>query len=507
MTQFTQKAFKLDTDYPLTCANFGTYFLIRKTWTHVHKLAQKAIERSDVSAVASDGWYLLARMAHYQGETARAFEYYSRADQARGGDGRGGDDRGHIPAKFGMAQIKVLQDDFTDAKFRLERIQKLKSTPETMTLLGTLHAEEYFSVSPVPSKDDDKTDVWKKAVALLDAVRQSWKDPKKKVIPDPAILLNLARLYESDAPAKSLQCLQEVEQLELERMPEELRPQNTEDEEATQAALRNHLPPQLLNNIGCFHYQAERFAQARDNFQTALNACVRISQEDTSVDTDALLTTISFNLARTYEEEKMMDEAKGIYEGLLERHSDYLDASARLAYISLQQDPTGEGPKALSRVYHSAEQNLEIRALYGYYLNKSKKKTQIVAEDQEQRHLKRTLANFNNHDLYSLTADGNLHLAIARELPRSTEGEKEKRRKMYERAVEFFAKALQLDPKNAYAAQGIAIAVVEDKKDLTNGIQIFSKVRETMKDASVSINLGHAFCELKQYSRAIENVS
>jgi RNA polymerase-associated protein CTR9 len=102
---------------------------------------------------------------------------------------------------------------------------------------------------------------------------------------------------------------------------------------------------------------------------------------------------------------------------------------------------------------------------------------------------------------------GNIHLAIAREMPRSSEQEKEKRRKGYERAVEFFDKVLQLDPKNAYAAQGIAIALVEDKKDYSTALQIFTKVKETLKDYSVYVNLGHTYCEIKQYARAIENVS
>jgi RNA polymerase-associated protein CTR9 len=113
----------------------------------------------------------------------------------------------------------------------------------------------------------------------------------------------------------------------------------------------------------------------------------------------------------------------------------------------------------------------------------------------------------DKHDRYSLMGMGNIHLAIAREMPRSSEVEKEKRRKGYERAVEFFDKVLQLDPKNAYAAQGIAIALVEDKKDYSTALQIFTKVKETLKDHSVYVNLGHTYCEIKQYARAIENVS
>ena len=78
---------------------------------------------------------------------------------------------------------------------------------------------------------------------------------------------------------------------------------------------------------------------------------------------------------------------------------------------------------------------------------------------------------------------------------------------MYERAVEFFDKAIQLDPQNAYAAQGIAIALAEDKREFGPALQIFTKVRDTMKEANVHINLGHVYAELKNWTRSIENVS
>ena len=55
--------------------------------------------------------------------------------------------------------------------------------------------------------------------------------------------------------------------------------------------------------------------------------------------------------------------------------------------------------------------------------------------------------------------------------------------------------------------QGLAIAVTEDQKNLPGAIQLFQSIREVLKDVSVYMNLGHAFCELKQYSRSIENVS
>lgn len=503
MTQYTQKAFKLDKELPLTCATFGNYFLLRKAWSTVENLARKAIELTDVNAVASDGWYLLARREHYQNnpDLSKANEFYGKADLARGSG-----DKGFLPARFGIAQIQVLLQDVDGAKFRLEKIIQQSKSVEAMMLLGALHAEDVFTNHASGSKEDKVTEI-KKATALLEAVRLAWKDGQKKLTADSSVLVYLARLYEVDQPEKSLQCLQQVEQMSINDLPDKDPPEDVENEEAYRAKLREQLSPQLLNNIGCFQYQADKHDLSREFFQTALNACVRAGEKDETLDTDALVTTISYNLARTYEAAGLLDGARQVYEGLLARHSDYTDARARLAYIELRQNPADEGPKAMAALYETDSTNLEVRSLFGWYLSKSKKRTTNIAEDQEQRHYKHTLQHHDKHDRYSLTGMGNLYLTTAREMRRDTDQDKEKRRKTYEKAVEFYDKALQLDPKNAYAAQGIAIALVEDKKDLTAAVQIFSKIRDTVREANVFVNLGHVFAELKQYSRSIECVS
>lgn len=502
MTQYTQKAFKLDKEFPLTCATFGSYFLFRKAWPTVESLAHKAIELTDVNAVASDGWYLLARREHYQDppDLIKSSEFYGKADAARGGG-----DKGYLPARFGMAQMQVLLSDIDGAKFRLEKIIQQSKSVEAMMLLGALYAEDVFANQAAGSKEDKSTEA-KKATALLEAVRLAWKEPQKKLTPDSSVLVYLARLYEADQPEKSLQCLQQVEQLSMNDLTDKDPPEDVEPD-AHIAQLREQLSPQLLNNIGCFQYQAEKYDVAKDFFQTALNACVKAGEKDEGIDTDALVTTISFNLARTYEAGGLLDEGKQIYEGLLARHGDYTDARTRLAYIALRQGPTNEGPKAMAALYETDSTNLEVRALFGWYVSKSKKRTPNIADDQEQRHYKHTLMHHDKHDRYSLTGMGNLYLTTAREMRRDTDQDKDKRRKTYERSVEFYDKALQLDPKNAYAAQGIGIALVEDRKDLPAAVQIFTRIRDTLRDSSVFVNLGHVFAELKQYSRSIESVS
>jgi RNA polymerase-associated protein CTR9 len=501
MTEYTQKSFKLDKNLPLTCATFAGYFLSRKQFGNVDALAHKAIQYTDVNAIASDGWYLLARKEHYDGDLERASDYYRRADDARGGA-----ERGYLPAKFGVAQLSVLKNDLGEAKLRLEKMIQQSKNYEAMILLGTLYAEEVFANQSAAVKEDKSAEA-KKAIGLLESVRLAWKDPKKNVAPDAAVLLNLARLYENESPDKALQCLQQVEQLEIDQVPQSEYPADAEDEAATRAAIRKLLPPQLLNNIGCFYSQDGKHQLATEFFQAALDSCARISQTETEMDIDALLTTISFNLGRSYEYEGEVDKAIETYERLLSRHSDYTDARTRLAYINLRKNPNKEGPDAVAKLYQENSSDLEVRSLYGWFLGKvtSKKRPANIAEDPEQRHHKHTLQNYDKHDRYALVGMGNLHLMSAREMRRETDQDKQKRSAAYSRAVEFFDKALQLDPKNAYAAQGIAIALVEDKKDYKNALQIFIKVRETIQDPHVYVNLGHIYAELRQFTKAIES--
>lgn len=501
MTEYTQKSFKLDKNLPLTCATFANYFLSRKNFANVDALAHKAIQYTDVNAIASDGWYLLARKEHYAGDAERAADYYRRSDDARGGT-----DRGYLPAKFGAAQLTVLKNDLGEAKLMLEKMIQQSRNYEAMILLGTLYAEEVFANQYSAVKEDKSAEA-KKAISLLEGVRSVWKDASKNLSPDSAVLLNLARLYESESPEKALQCLQQVEQLELDQVPESQQPKDLQDMAALRTALRKYLPPQLLNNIGCFYSQAEKHELASEMFEAALSACMRISEKDEDQDTDALVTTISFNLGRSYESRSLSDQAIDVYEGLLKRHDDYTDARLRLAYIKLRKNPNKEGPDAVAKLYQEHPTDVEVRALYGWFLGKvhSKKKPANPSEDPELRHYKHTLQNYDKHDRYALVGMGNIWLTAAREMRRETDSDKKKRSDTYSRAVEFFDKALQLDPKNAYAAQGVAIALVEDKKDYKNALPIFLMVRDTVKDAHVYVNLGHIYAELKQFTKAIES--
>lgn len=508
MVKHTQQSFKIDNEFPPACSTFGSFFMVRKSWSTVESLARKAIELAEINAIISDGWYLLARKEHSTDNMSNAVESYTRADQARGGD-----DRGYTPAKLGIAQLRAAQGDLDSAKFRLEKMQAQSSQqhngknggPEAMALLGALIANEVFTEKADAS--EARASATKRAIALLETVRRSWGDSKSGLQPEAPVLINLARLLESEGPERSLLCLQQVEQMQLDDVPENLRPTEPEGEASWLFQMRQHVLPELLNNMGCFHYRAERYNQASVLFQTALSSCSAKRKDEDEVDEDALITTISFNLARTYEAENMLDEARKVYQGLLERHPQYLDANLRLAFIELQLNPSKESTEKISKLQEAHSNDLEVRSLYGWFLRRAKRRANNVNEDQEQRYLKHTLQHHDKHDHYALTGIGNVFLVTAREMRRNTKEEKERRSAMYAKAVESFDKALQLDPKNAHAAQGIAIALIEDGRDSRTALQLLSQLKDTIKGPSVFINLGHCFAEGGFWARAIESVS
>lgn len=516
MMQHLKKAFDLDKQYPFTASIFSTYFLLSNRPDFMEPLARMAIERTDVNAIASDGWFNIARQAHNAGDSAKATDAYNKADQARGGM-----DKGYWPAKFGTIQIMVESQDLDGAKFRIEKIVQGTKSVEAMTLLGCIYAEEVFAAARAQNKEDKSAEM-KKAITLLENVRKPWQKDKMVEQADETVLLYLARLYEQENLSESAKCLQAVHDVQMQKIPPEEQPQYTEDKDLYTQQLRELLPPQLLNNLGCFYYSNSSFDQARQTFEIALNACVKLNEkqeaerkavEDGAAeaedmdnsDTDALVTTISFNLARTYESLGQKEEAQKVYEGLLLRHSDYTEASARLAFMALQDSPQDQGPRKVGALYSTDYSNVEVRSLMGWYYRSSKRKTTNIAEDQEYRLYKHTLQGYDKHDLYSLTGMGNIHLTLARDMPRNNDAEKEKRSKMYQKAYEFFDKALQLDSKNAYAAQGVAIALCEDKKNYSEALQILTKVKDTVRDTSVHINLGHVYAELRQFQRSIDN--
>lgn len=208
-------------------------------------------------------------------------------------------------------------------------------------------------------------------------------------------------------------------------------------------------------------------------------------------------------------------------------------AKARLALIALStqgKERNAQLDRAhalIKEALTSTSSHPELRALYTYFLIE----TSSLRTARE--FTLSTLKELNRYDVYALCAAGLVTYLDAREIreppPDHPEYEKLKkdtskvRQAKFLRAAEYFEKALQMYPQCAFAAQGLAIGIAENtigtgvegtalapaavqQKNTRDALNILTKVKESVNDGSVYINIGHCHFLREEFDRAIENV-
>lgn len=181
----------------------------------------------------------------------------------------------------------------------------------------------------------------------------------------------------------------------------------------------------------------------------------------------------------------------------------------------------------LKEALTSSPHSSELRALYTYFLVETGQPK--VARD----FARSTIKEISRHDLYALCASGMLYYHEARENKSTHKDALKDRTQKFTRAAEFFDKALQLSPQCAFAAQGLAIALAEGAlgngpvdtailpggqapqalteqqarlRNARDALGILMKVKESVNEASVYVNIGHCHFARDEYEKAIENV-
>lgn len=170
----------------------------------------------------------------------------------------------------------------------------------------------------------------------------------------------------------------------------------------------------------------------------------------------------------------------------------------------------------LKEALTSRGKDLEIRSLYTHFLIKTGSLT--VARDFA--HATTKIDKTTSADLYANCAIAYILYHQARESkPQSTE-ESKRRNAKFIQSVEYYDRALRHDSQCAYAAQGLAIALAEGAmgpfgsnmtepirlKNLRDALNILNKVRETVNDGSVYVNIGHCHAARDEWDRAVEAV-
>lgn len=193
-----------------------------------------------------------------------------------------------------------------------------------------------------------------------------------------------------------------------------------------------------------------------------------------------------------------------------------------MAAIALGQKQHDRCSDFLKAALTARPDHLDIRALYVHFLievgNPSAAKDFAVM----------TLKDFSKTDTYALSAMAHLLYQQARENRGMKPEDLKERSTRFYRACEAFDRVLQLDAENAYAAQGLAIALAENNigslhaagpahaahndatqrtRNLRDALTILTKVRESVNDGNVYVNIGICHFLREEFERAIESVS
>ncbi|KAG0164723.1 protein required for normal CLN1 and CLN2 G1 cyclin expression [Apophysomyces sp. BC1034] len=239
--------------------------------------------------------------------------------------------------------------------------------------------------------------------------------------------------------------------------------------------------------------------EAENYYNAAIEECEKISNtkeysKEQQNRAASLQVTMTYNLARLYEEQGDMEKAKTIYKRICADYPAYHDAHLRLGLMEQELGHPSQAIEYYKEVFDSDPNNATAWTLIG-------QAQAMINEKLCKRSFEKVLKECDKNDLYTHIALGNYHAATAREM--KSEKYRSQREDAYKLALNFYTQALKRDPKNSYAANGLAIILAENG-EINQAKKLLNEVRETMDhNPSIFINLAHCHVELKQYREAI----
>ncbi|KDR75052.1 hypothetical protein GALMADRAFT_248915 [Galerina marginata CBS 339.88] len=495
-TKLIEKAFQANNRSAATANALCELFLRKGNHSRALKLAERTIQFADTLTILTEGYLRAGRVSHASGAIAQATKFYNAAVEGQ---------PKHVAGAVGMAQMQMLNDEMAAAIHTLDTLiqpPNPQRSLEATVMLASLRAYPRPGVSSSDFAQEkirarDLFDRVSKSLELEDARANGQGSSKTSsgIAEDIEMHAEIARLWQGDS---------------LERMGKALK------EALRIGQASGKTDPRLINNIGVLHHLEGNLVEAQSMYENALTSATTLSSDIA----EGLSTTVLYNLARVYEDEGEEISAKDAYDKLLSRHPEYIDAKIRQAQMLTNLSRANDAHDLLKQALASQSSNLNLRAFYTYFLIHSN--SHKVAKE----FVFATLKDHDKHDVYSLCSAAWIHYHQARESRETSTKGVEERKRGFQRAAEFYEKALQLDPMCAFAAQGLAIITAEDalgtmggafarlsgleesQKRLQNAreaLDIFAKVRESINDGSVYFNIGHCYYARDEFDRAIES--
>ncbi|KAG7828574.1 hypothetical protein KL920_003711 [Ogataea angusta] len=434
----------------------ASFYFSKEDYALVQKICDKVSKDTRFSnQIKSDALLWLARCKYAQNDVLEAQKLFSSSIKYN---------ENNLLSRYGYGQCLIVRNEINDAIRAFEKLQE--SHPRVLEVtfaLGMLYSRN-------PKQADKATTFLERYVSLA----KEYNEPLNS-----AALITLARIYEDRDISQSLKYLMLLK-----------------DQEISLGKTEADLSYALLNNIGVLGL-LKNDGDSLSYFENALKALE--SQKEEGISRNAIRLILEYNVARCKESQNDVETAKSMYQRILQECPGYNSAKLRWLLLTCLSDKE-DIHEELAELLADSPDDLEVRSFYGWYVKKFGKKYMATkGKDIESEHHRETLVNHTSHDCYALTSLGNVYCTLARESK-----DAQKKDQYYIRAAQLYQKVLSIDPKDAYAAQGIAI-IFADKKQVGIALEIFRKVRESLQDISVYINLGHCFLEAKQFAKSIES--
>ncbi|GAA5918530.1 hypothetical protein JCM1841_003285 [Sporobolomyces salmonicolor] len=544
-----QAAFKRDNTLAAAMGPLGGHMLLQKDGGPAAlKLAERQLQFAESRLLVAEAHLAIARALDADPDginTAAALVEYQRAGEAN---------PELLPALLGVGGCFVRTEQFPAAINAFETIvRKHPRCIEALVSLASIHthlAFTFHSISDSSASRKAAKEAYEAVLRIFAAGKTEGGEADKAIAKserirvlaeDRDLFIEMARLWSDEVGGsveRSLRAYQEAARIEADKALD-LIDDDDESQEAAQDQAERSVDPKIRNNLGVLLFQKRAYAAAQEQFERAFERIgTELAERGGGLDggeLDAALTAVGYNLAVVYEREGLEDKAREGWEGVLRTHPEYVEAKARLALLDLKKrgdrHAWGSAHELIKQALTSQPSSPELRALYTYFL------VETSQHRMAREFARATLKELNRHDIYALCALGMLSYLEARENKDPSKEAQRDRTAKYVRAAEFFDKALQLDPMCASAAQGLAIGLAEGtlgtgqegaapalggaaggqgaavplteqqarQRNARDALVILTKVKESINDASVYVNIGHCHFARDEFERAAEN--
>ncbi|CAR24608.1 Ctr9p [Lachancea thermotolerans CBS 6340] len=460
---------------PVLLVLYETYCYLKGDFSKVIDIHEKKIiplTPGVSNTVLSESSFWCGRAYYSLREPRRAFQHFQDSLKAN---------EENLLARFGLGQTQIQNKLVEESILTFENLYAThENIQELNYILGLLYSGKCLDAKSRQSiPPNGRAKLLEKAITYMEKYVKLTKAKKNQLVVLKAYTV-LSELYHlQNSYKQSLECLSRVvEQLSM--------------------AGNKIVPLEIYNNLGCFHFINGDWEEARSCFEKSSKVLDSDSSAPTAI-------TIQFNKTRVSESDDSENAEHG-YEAILNAHPDYVHARIRCLYLKFMSTKSAELAPQMDKLLQQHSSDLDVRSFYSWFL-KSHATTNAndKSENLETSHNRETLTKYDSHDSYALISLANLYVTIGRETKRSSSAkEQEKSRQSFVKAVQLFQKVLQVDAYNVFAAQGLAIIFAENKR-YGPALEILRKVRDSLDNESVHINLGHCLLEMQEYAKAIEN--